>query len=220
MTTRHVLALISKDLRLHWKGVAAAHAGVLAIAALGITFGNPQESGALLAFVTNLNFLCALLWGEWFVSREKTKGTFAWLRTLPISAAALCLSKFAISGLCVVSLWTITSLIYLRADFLPGGLANWVVELLGLLLFAAIVITSRMLFRQKLGQTLPLFLVLPLVLIALAAERFGSLDVALALWRTPGGKAAVALVLAAAYGSVCGLTIRLVASAETRRLVE
>ena len=98
MTTRHVLALMGKDLRIHWKGVAAAHAGALAITGLGIALGNPQETGVLPAFVSNLNFLCALLWGEWFVSREKTKGSFAWLRTLPIRTADLCLAKFAITG--------------------------------------------------------------------------------------------------------------------------
>ena len=220
MTTRHILALMRKDLRIHWKGVAAAHAGALAITTTGIALGNPQENGALPAFVSNVNFLAALLWGEWFVSREKTKGSLAWLRTLPISAAALCLSKFAVCGLAVASLWTLTSLVFLRDEFLPDAPAVWAVELLGLLLFSATVVASRMLFRQKLGQTLPLLLVLPIVLIALLAERSGSLDAALALWRTPAGKAAAALVLAAAFGGVCALTVRLVASAETRRLVE
>lgn len=219
MTTRHILSLAGKDLRIHWKGVAAAHGGVVGITGLGIALGNPQENGVPLAFVSNLNFLCALLWGEWFVSREKTKGSFAWLRTLPIRAADLCLSKFAITGICVVSLWTLTSLIYLRDDF-RNAVAVWFVEQAGLLLFSAVVVASRMLFRQKLGQTLPLLLALPLVLIALLAERYDFLDGALALWNTSGGKAAVGLALALAYGGVCSFTIRLVGAAETRRLVE
>ena len=219
MTSRHLLALLGKDLRIHWKGVAAAHAGALAIIGLGIALGNPEADGALLAFVTNLNFLCALLWGEWFVSREKTKGSFAWLRTLPIRAVDLCLSKFASSGVCVLSLWTLTSLAYLRPDF-RNAFAVWLVELAGLLLFSAVVVASRMLFRQKLGQTLPLLIALPFVLIALLAERYRVLDEVLALWHTLGGKVAIALVLALAYGGVCACVIRLVRAAETRRLLE
>ena len=219
MTTRHLLALLGKDLRIHWKGVAAAHAGALAIIGLGLALGNPQADGALLAFVSNLNFLCALLWGEWFVSREKTKGSFAWLRTLPIGAADLCLSKFAISGLCVLSLWTLTSLAYLRHDF-RNAFAVWVVELAALLLFSAVVVASRMLFRQKLGQTLPLLLALPFVLIALLAERLGFLDEVLALWQPAGGKAAIAAGLVLACGAVSACTIRRVRVAETRRLLE
>lgn len=219
MTTRHLLALMGKDLRIHWKGVAAAHAGALAITGLGIAFGNPQEKGVLLAFVSNLNFLCALLWGEWFVSREKTKGSFAWLRTLPIRTVDLCLSKFAITGACVVSLWSLTSLIYLRGDFRSSP-AAWLVEQVGLLLFAATVVASRMLFRQKLGQVLPLLLALPIVLAAVLAERYRFLDEALAYWETVGGRVAVALALGAAYCGVCAATIRLVGAAETRRLVE
>ena len=219
MTTRHILALMGKDLRIHWKGIAAAHAGVLAITGLGIALGNPEADGVLRAFVSNLNFLCALLWGEWFVSREKTKGSFAWLRTLPIRAIDLCLSKFAITGVCVASLWTLTSLVYLRDDF-RSAQAVWLVELTGLLLFSATVVASRTLFRQKLGQTLPLLLALPIVLIALLAERYRFLDEALAYWATLGGKATVALVLAVACGGVCAVTIRLVRGAETRRLVE
>ena len=219
MTIRHVLALMGKDLRIHWKGVAAAHAAALAITGLGITFGNRQGNGVLLAFVSNLNFLCALLWGEWFVSREKTKGSFAWLRTLPIRTVDLCLSKFAITGVCVVSLWALTSLVYLRGEFRSSP-AAWMVEQVGLLLFSATVVASRMLFRQKLGQVLPLLLVLPIVLLALLAERYGLLDEVLAYWGTMGGRVTVALALGAAYGGVCALTIRLVGAAETRRLVE
>lgn len=219
MTTRHVVALIGKDLRIHWKGVAAAHAGSLAIIGLGVALGNPQEGSVLLAFVSNLNFLCALLWGEWFVSREKTKGSFAWLRTLPIRTVDLCLSKFAITGICVISLWTLTSLAYLRGDFRSSPVA-WMVEQVGLLLFSATVVASRMLFRQKLGQVLPLLLVLPIALLAVLAERFRFLDEVVAYWGTVGGRVAAALALGAAYGGVCALTIRLVGGAETRRLVE
>ena len=219
MTTRHILALTGKDVRIHWKGIAAAHAGVVAITGLGIAFGNPQEDTVVLGFVSNLNFLGALLWGEWFVSREKTKGSFAWLRTLPIRAGDLCLSKFLISGACVVSLWTLTSLLFLGDHFRQTP-AVWMVEQVGLLLFSATVVASRMLFRQKLGQVLPLLLALPIVLVVLAAEGYQFLDEALAYWETTGGKVAVALVLAAAYGGVCAFTIRLVGAAETRRLVE
>ena len=222
MTIRHVRALIFKDLRLHGKGVLAAHGGVLAMAAAAIAAFEQQQiegQGPLLGLVTNLNFFCAMLWGEWFVSREKTKGSFAWLRTLPIRAVDLCIAKFAVVGLAVVSVWTISSAVFLRGYFRSTP-ATWPVELLGLLLFSAIVVASRMLFRQKLGQTLPLLLVLPIVLIALAAEHYRLLDEALASWATLGGKVAVALVLTVAYGAVCALTIRLVGAAETRRLVE
>ena len=222
MTIRHVRALVFKDLRLHGKGVLAAHGGVLAMTAAAIALFEPQQievQGPLLGLVTNLNFLCAMLWGEWFVSREKTKGSFAWLRTLPIRAVDLCIAKFAVVGTSVTSLWAISSAVFLRGYFRSTP-AIWPIELLGLLLFSAIVVASRMLFRQKLGQTLPLLLVLPIVLIALVAERYRFLGEALAFWATLGGKVVVALVLAVAYGAVCTLTIRLVGAAETRRLVE
>ncbi len=220
MTMRRIRALIEKDLRLHWKGILAAHGGVLAMATLATALREPPQQGdPTLSFVGNLNFLCALLWGEWFVSQEKTKGSFAWLRTLPIGARELCISKFAVSGLCVTSLWTVSSVVFLRSQFLTAR-ATWPVVLLALALFGATVVASRMLFRQKLGQVLPLLVALPFILTAFVAERYGVLTDALAFWQTLGGKLAVACLLAAAYAGICALTIRLVAAAETRRLVE
>jgi hypothetical protein len=33
----------------------------------------------LVALVFNINFLLALLWSEWLITRERSKRTFAWL---------------------------------------------------------------------------------------------------------------------------------------------
>ena len=43
-------------------------------------------TGLTAAFVFNINMLLAAFWSEWLISREKTKGTFAWLRACPIGS--------------------------------------------------------------------------------------------------------------------------------------
>lgn len=220
MTRRRIRALVVKDLRLHWKGIVGVHAGAVVLCLSALALGGPRDTGILGAFVANMNVISLLLWGEWFISREKTKGTFAWLGTLPISAFELGASKFFVAGGCIVSLWTLTSLAFLRSQFFPDAWTAWLVILLTLLLAGAIVIASRWLVRGKPGQMLPFAAFLVLTFAFMVGRRSGVLDGILAIWATASGRLFVAVLVATAYGGVCWMTIRIVASRETRYFVE
>ena len=218
---RRIVALVVKDLHLHWKGVVLAHVGAVAMPALGLTLAAPGDTGPLMAFVVNVNGLGALLWGEWFISGEKTSGTFAWLRGLPISSWELCASKFAVTGACVTSLWAATSLIFLRSELsLASGVATWIVVECALLTFAASVVASRWLLTQKLGQAFPAGVVFVLILVFMAVRRQPALENVLALWSTVGGKLVVAGVLWSACSAIWWATTKVVGAVETRRIVE
>ena len=104
--TRRIRALVVKDLRLHWKGIVGVHAGAVVLCLSALALGGPRDPGTLGAFVANMNVISLLLWGEWFISREKTKGTFAWLGTLPISAFEL---GAAYGGVCWMTIRIVAS---------------------------------------------------------------------------------------------------------------
>ena len=98
MLSRQLAVLVAKDLRLHWRALAGAMAGTLTLAAAA-AYAIPQGSGPRVALVFNLNLMLALLWSEWLITRERSKGTFRWLRTLPVDDRAVVGSKFAAAGI-------------------------------------------------------------------------------------------------------------------------
>jgi hypothetical protein len=105
------------------------------------------------------------------VSREKTKGTLAWLRTLPISDADIVTAKMLTCTIWVISMWAASSLLFARHFFFPGRWSTWVIYLLGLLGLATFSLAGRWRFREKLGVILPFAAVLvPFTAIALADE--------------------------------------------------
>lgn len=221
MRLRHISALIANDLRVHGRAIGLTHAAMLAF----IWFASRlrEDAEALFLLIFNLNFLMALLWGDWLISREKLKGTFGWVRTLPVSDRDLVAAKFLSTATCCATLWASTTLLFVPRYF-PGGagMATWAVLLLALFACSGLSVAVRWRFTQKLGVLVPGALVLiPLLLLSGATRQgWNSPRMLQAFWDQPLGKAVAAAALACLAGLVFLLTERWVRRSDTFRLLE
>jgi len=222
MLNSRVRALAVKDLRLHARSIIVTQVGLIAFGALGrfIRPGAPPDD--LGWFLYYINFLMAGFWGDWFVSREKVKGTAAWLRSLPLSDADIVASKLVAQAVCTVPLWVACSGLFLWRFFVPGRVGTWVVLLLGLLAFGGVSLAARWRFHQKAGQLLPFGIVgVLLVLLTLVEHLVPDATTWLgAVWQSVGGKAAVAASLVFCYIAAWWATLRWVRRCDTSMLLE
>jgi hypothetical protein len=215
------LALVVKDLRLHGISILAAQTGVLALA--WVLFAMRPSSGSVeLSFVFNANLVVAPLWSEWLVSREKTKGTIAWLRTLPIDDRVIVFAKASAAASCAITLWAASSLMLARSYFAAEGMPAWIVLQLALLVFGAITLAARWRLRQKAAQVLPFMLLFAVLLCLLAFEKWDPDTAAAAagLWRDSSGRWSIAAALAAGYVAIIWATASWVSRVDTARLME
>jgi len=222
MALRQFRALVFNDFRLHGLGIAAAQAGVLLLLFLMGRLKPDAGAGAAAGLVFNLNFLMVIVWGDWLIAREKTKGTLGWLRTLPISDDTVLASKYASYFLCCLSMWVLSSVLFASRYFASGNWIIWAILLGCLIAEASLSLAARLYFGQKLGQVVPLLAVgLPLVVFLALRRMNGGLPARLIqLWSTPGGHAAVLAGLIAMCAIVIGGTAAWMARAETHSLIE
>ncbi len=222
MLNARIRALAVKDLRLHAVSVVWSQIAVVALAAALVFLGPDRSREVLVAFLFNMNFLFAGYWGDWLVSREKLKGTSAWLRSLPVTDFELVTSKLVAQGIWITSLWALSTSVFARDDFAPARLGTWIVLLFVLLAFGAVSLACRWRFRQKLGQLLPFALVFVLVGALMLLDRLAPAVARPieASWSALQMKVAVALALAACYGGAWWATVAWMRRSDTSRLVE
>ena len=214
MWTRQLGALLLKDLQLHGAATALAIGGlVLVTMSTGNAF--PERLAAFhVVFVFNLNFIMApLLWGDWLISRERSKQTFAWLRTMPVDDRVLAGSKFIAAAAAGILCWCLTSAL-IAPECRPSP-DTWLALQCVLLLCGAISVSATWRLSPKLGQIAQLALViLPSLLLGVVTTRAAWSVAALKPWN--GWFAAGLLMVYAA--TVVG-TMRWVSRAETNQLI-
>ncbi len=171
MRGNRLVSLMLKDLRLHGRGILLAQAGFLLLLLLLIRVMSqsyPKYSDAARAtLVYNMNFLAAsFLWGDWLISREKMKGTFAWLRSMPLSDQTIIRSKLILGCSCCAILWITSTSLFSAHFFFQLHWPLWWLVLTGLLCFTVLSFTTRMILTQKAGFLVPIgiaaLLLLPL----------------------------------------------------------
>jgi len=211
--------LMAKDLRLHWRALAGAMADTLTLAAAA-AYAIPQGPGPRVALVFNLNLMLAFLWSEWLITRERSKGTFRWLRTLPVDDRAVVGSKFAAAGLWSTAFWAVSSAMFARELLHPVG--TWVTLLAGLWLFGGLAVAAKWRFSWRVGHIGPLLaLVLPLLLtMTLAPDGSPRREALLALWNAPWGRRLAAGFLLSVYAIIILATTRWMRRADTLDLVD
>jgi hypothetical protein len=217
---RRLWALVTKDLQIHGRAIAAAQVFVVGLPALAFQL-RPADPSVQMSLVLNVNLIVAALWGEWLISREKTKGTLAWLRTLPVSDTEIVAAKWLVSAACILTSWTTTTLIFF-APWVVTHWADWGTLALGLILFGSLGLACRWRFGQKVGQALP-FVFVGTVLIAILAldDRVApALEWLRTVWATPLGRVGVGASLLLAYGAVFWLVLAWVTRSDTTALVE
>ncbi len=217
----NLLALMAKDLRLHRRELGLAFVTWFGLAALWVYSQAGRPINPLVP-VFLVNAMASSFWGEWLISREKTKGTFLWLRTLPIGDAELVASKFASQAIWCSALWIPSSLLLAPGALTSDGWPTWGVVSLILLVGGAVVVATRWRFQQKMAQAAPM-VAAPLLaigfLIADAAGLVGTRVLA-DWWATSAGKATTAALLAATYGATIWATGAWVSRSETTRFLE
>ena len=219
MWTSQVRALVGKDLRLHGRAVALTIAACLVLLATAIRV-MPPGIGPRVSFVFNLNLLLTLMWSDWLITRERSKRTFAWLRGLPVDDRVLASGKFVVAAGCCVALWLVSSALFARELWTPPGTA--LVLQCGLVAFGALSVATKWRFPSRVGQVLPLVIVLIPVLLFMTLGGYveGPRATLIAMWNAPYGKPAATIFILAVYAAIVAVTVRWVTRADTFQLVD
>ena len=219
MWIRQSRALIAKDLRLHGRPFVLTLAGCLLLIAAASRVA-PEGAAPRVAFVCNLNLLLPLLWSDWLITRERSKRTFAWLRGLPVDDRVLGSTKFFLAAAFCVSFWLVSSALFARELWAHPGTA--LVLQCAFVTFGGLSVATKWRFPWRLGQILPLLVVLVPVLLFMgfAGDGTDGRDALLAMWNAPYGKPAAAAVLLGVYAALVAATLRWIARADTFQLVD
>ena len=218
MKSRVLIALLSKDLRLHGLPLLLL-IGVLLAACAAVTQFAPSRD-SVPGFVFNMNMLSPLLLSEWLIARERAKRSFAWLRALPVDDRAVVVGKFLYAAVVSVVLWTASSTL-----FAPVLWSPWSTELVlqcSLLVLGALLIAARWLtnWRYAPMAAMGVFAGPILVFLALMSEDTARRAALVALWSAPYGPSLAAAGLLLLYVSIVWSTMRWVEHVDTCQLVD
>lgn len=206
---------MAKDFRIHGRSIGAAQGAVLAIGAMAWGM-KPDAHETNAALVFNFNVLLAGFWSEWLISREKTKGTFAWLRATAVSDTELVLSKFLAAGLCATVLWIATAVVFVRPGLFAGVAAG-----AGLVVFSAIAVASRLRFGAKVGQVLPYAVLLVPLTVVIGLKQAAGVEIDIVSWfHTPHRRAWTLVLLVACWAMFFEIIRRWVRRCDTFELLE
>ena len=218
MKSRDLIALFAKDLRLHGLPLLL-FIGISLAACAGVTQIAPNR-GPIPGFVFNVNMVFSILMSEWLITRERSKKSFAWLRSLPVDDRTVAVGKFLYAAVASVVLWTASS-----ALFAPGLWSPWSTGLVlqaSLLVFGALLIAARWRTNWRYAPMVALgvFAGPILVFLALMGEDTTRRAALAALWNAPYGPPLAAAGLLLMYISIVWWTVRWVERADTFQLVD
>ena len=218
MNARTLMALLAKDLRLHGLPLLLL-VGVLLAACAGVTQFAPNRD-PVPGFVFNMNMLAPLLLSEWLITRERTKRSFAWLRSLPVDDRTVAGGKFLYAAGVSVALWTTSSALF--APVLWSPWSTGLVLQCSLLVLGALLIGARWRTNWRYGPmaALAVFAGPILIFLALMGEGTARRAAVVALWNAPYGPPLAAAGLLLLYLSIIWSTVRWVERADTYQLVD
>ena len=87
-----VVALVRNDVRLHGRTASLTIVGMALFLAFLDRTG--QSGSSLTGSIVMLNIMLMYALGAWLVTQEKTAGTLAWIRTLPVSDHVIVTAKW------------------------------------------------------------------------------------------------------------------------------
>jgi hypothetical protein len=223
-TWRHLLALIEKDVRLQWRAVATfwvLQIGGIWVIAQFVPLTTPFPANRFAAFLGPLFVNSPMLIAMWLVNTERTNGTLALTRTLPVADAVVVGAKFLLGTVCQVAAFALT-LVVLAPELLDAEHAPLAALLLvGLVTAGNLSLASHLVFGLRLANALPLLVLLgPMLALFWLAQRRPESNAAFAAWLlSPGGAASVCAGLAALNVAVWAATVAWFRSRETSQLV-
>jgi hypothetical protein len=185
---RRLLALVVKDLYIYRRELVLAWVGIT-----GMTWGmfqmiRPSSPTRALVFICSLDLAVMVGFGDWLSYYEKSKGTFAWIRTLPVSDELVVSSKFMANSIIQIGAFflpvLLTMPVLLRLDWAPWTLTAW----LAVLAMASFMLFTKLAMSRRLGQAVPFIAAFSIILILMQlAKRFPSLleELMYSVWTPP-----------------------------------
>ena len=218
MNARLLWILMAKDLRLHGLPLLLVFAAILSFVGLMIRFV-PSDASPV-GLVTNVNMLIPLMFSEWFIARERSTRSLAWLRSLPVDDRTLALSKFLLASACGVVLWTVSTGLFARQVWQSRG--EPLVTLCALAAFGALCVATRWRVNWHLAHMIPFGILAALLLAGVLVAREGTRARAalIAFWSAPYGPLLMAAGLLLVYLGIVWSTIRWVERSDTWQLVD
>jgi predicted MFS family arabinose efflux permease len=167
----HVLALMRKDFQVHWRNVFGTTAALSALAwVLLWLLPPPERKGVLPVVLVPMLVNFQVCYATWLIDRERSRETFALLRAMPVSDAAIVTSKFASHAILNLVSFGLMLAVYPRALTLltPPTL----VTILALCLtWGCSVIALRLILPDRPGTIAPLAALLVLAIVATRLSR-------------------------------------------------
>lgn len=157
---KRLLALVAKDLYLYRWEVLLSWVGISAIAYFMLLRYHPPSVGSALIFLCSLDSAVMIIYGDWLSYFEKSKGTFFWLRTLPISDRQVVSSKFAANALIQVGTFFLPIVLCLPHLLLPANLMWTLIAWFCILAISSFMLLTKLVFGRRFGQVVPLVAVL------------------------------------------------------------
>lgn len=173
---RKLLALVVKDLYIYRRELALAWVGITGMTWVMFQMARPDSPTRALVFICSLDLAVMVGFGDWLSYYEKSKGTFAWIRTLPLSDELVVSSKFMANWIIQIGafflpvLFTMPAL--LRLDWIPWTLTAW----LAVLAMSSFMLFTKLAMGRRLGQAVPFLAAFSIILILIQlGKRFPSL---------------------------------------------
>jgi hypothetical protein len=110
-----------------------------------------------------VNLILNVGYGEWLIYREKAKGTLVTLRLLPVPDSVLIGSKFLMCFFAQTLIFGVAAALLTPEYFLHPKLRTLVLIWLGMGCFGSLMLLTKTVFSQRIGQAVPfgvLFLLL------------------------------------------------------------
>lgn len=213
-----LVTLLAKDLRLHGLPLLLMM-GVVLAACAGVMQFVPNRR-PIPGFVFNVNMFFSILMSEWLITRERSKRSFAWLRSLPVDDRTVAAGKFLYAAVVSAVLWTASSALF--APVLWSPWSTGLVLQCSLLVLGALLIGARWRtnWRYAHGVALAIFAGPILIFLALVGEDTARRAALVALWNAPYGPPLAAASLLLVYVSTIWWTVRWVERADTYQLVD
>jgi len=168
MTGYKVLAgLLWKDIKIQWKNLIGFQAFLMAVIYVAQTVKSrriPNPRTPVDAFIFMIYFLMAFFFTDWLIAREKTKGTFVWIRSFSASEYVILGSKFLLYAFEISSLFLIAFVCLSHRSLTFDECTDVILMDAVIVSFGGICLLCRLAFRTKLGHLVPFGLAQAIIL--------------------------------------------------------
>ena len=182
-----MMALIRKDVLLHWKHFSMAVIAFIALSLVTKQFLSGKREIIYVQFNLNMAIFGSILFTEWLVVQERARRSILWLRTLPLSDWQIIDSKFVVFALMFWGLVAISILV-----IAPAWFWQYPVYILRYMSMTqpvgGAILGSRLVFSPKAGMIGPLLASMLVVGVyaALAPTVVPSPVLMAIFWHVPG----------------------------------